>query len=58
MVHVSVGQSAKTWLPQLCLDTGCNLEDLPGMDGEKETGNSGLSQQLDDDDNGIFKELK
>ena len=28
--HNNVGQPAKTYLHQLCADTGCSLEDLPG----------------------------
>ena len=41
-------------LYQFCADTGCSLEDLPGVmigiDGERESGNSVLSAQLDGDD--------
>ena len=28
--HPSVGRPAKTYIHQLCVDTGCSLEDLPG----------------------------
>ena len=32
--YTSVGQAARTYLHQLCVDTGCSLEDLPRvMDG-------------------------
>ena len=34
-----------------CVDTGCNLEDLPiGMDGKRESKDSMLLAPLDDDD--------
>ena len=26
------GQQARTYIQQLCAETGCSLEDLPGMD--------------------------
>ena len=48
-VRASVGQPAKTYLHQLCTNTGCNLEDLQGAvddrDGwhEREPGNFMLS---------------
>ena len=29
--HVSVGQLTRPYTDQLCVDTGCNLEDLPGV---------------------------
>ena len=29
--HTSVGQPVKTYLNQLCVDTGCSLDDLPGV---------------------------
>ena len=29
--HTSFGQPARTWSRQLCTDTGCSLEDLPGV---------------------------
>ena len=28
--RAKVGRSARTYIHQLCVDTGCNLEDLPG----------------------------
>ena len=35
-----VGRPARTYIPQLCADTGCNLEDIPvamdDRDGEQE----------------------
>ena len=41
-------------LHQLCVDTGCSLEDLPEAmddgDGLQKSGNSVLSARLDDDD--------
>ena len=46
--HTSVGQPTRTYLLQLCTDTGCSLEDLPGVmdyrDGwmERESGKSML----------------
>ena len=50
--RASVGQPARTYLHQLCVDTRCNLENLPVIiddrDGEREK--SVLSVQLDDDD--------
>ena len=52
----SVGQLARTYLNQLCADTGSSLENLPGAmnDGdrwrERESGKSVLTVQLDDDD--------
>ena len=29
--HASVGQPTRTYLQQLCTDTGRSLEDMPGM---------------------------
>ena len=29
--HTSVSKSAKTYIHQLCVDTGCSLENLPGV---------------------------
>ena len=58
--RASVGRPARTYLHQLCVNTGYNLEDLPGeMDNrngggererEREGGKSVLSSRLDDDD--------
>ena len=51
---VSFGQPATTYLHQLCMDTGCNLEDLlrvmDDMDEWRESGKSMLSAGLDDND--------
>ena len=51
--YASVGQPARTYIHQLCTDTGCSLEDLPGMIDAKnrwwERGNSVLSVWLDED---------
>ena len=50
----SVGRPVRTYLQQLCADTGCSLEDLPGMmeerEKEREFGKSMLATQLDNDD--------
>ena len=52
---ISFGWPAKTYIHQLCWDTGCSLEDLPGAtddrDGQqkRELVNSMLSVQLADD---------
>ena len=49
----SIGWLARTYLHQLCVDTGCSLEDLPGVmddrDGWRESGKSILLAWLDDD---------
>ena len=50
----SVGRLARTYIQQLCGDTGSNLEDLPGMmhyrDGWRELGISVLAARPDNDD--------
>ena len=32
----NIGRPARTYLHQLCVDTGCNLEDLPRIMAERE----------------------
>ena len=56
--HAIVSQPARTYLLQLCVDTGSSFKDLweqwmIRMDGEREKASelSMLSAQLDDDDN-------
>ena len=57
--RASVGWSARTYLHQLCADTGCSLEDLPEVmddkdewrERERELGKSVLSERLVEDDN-------
>ena len=34
--RASVGRSARTYLHQLCVDTGCRLEDLPEAMGNRD----------------------
>ena len=34
--YASVGQPIRTYLHQLCADTGCNLENLPGVINDRE----------------------
>ena len=52
--HACVSWPARTYLQQLCVDTGCHQEDLPGaMDDRgkwRESGKSVLARWLDDDD--------
>ena len=54
--HTSVGQPIRFYLHQLCADTGCSQENLPGQwrigtDGERESvWKYVLSARLDDDD--------
>ena len=53
--RANVGRPAKTYLHQLCADTGCSLEELPGRwmigtDRKRESGKSLLSAQLEDAD--------
>ena len=52
--RASVGQPTRTYIQQLCTDTGCRLEDLPeGMDERDEwweRRESVLAAWLDDDD--------
>ena len=52
--HASVGRPARIYLHQLCADTGCRLEDPPGVindrDEWRESGKSVLSARLDDPD--------
>ena len=58
--HASVGQPAKTFLHWLCVDTGCNLEDLLGMMDdrdrcwERKSENFVLSTWLDYDEYECF----
>ena len=49
------GRSARTYIQQLCEDTGCNPEDLPEAMNDRETGERGsgismLAARHDDDD--------
>ena len=34
--RASVGRPTSTYLQKLCVDTGCNLEDLPGVLDDKD----------------------
>ena len=34
--YASVGQPTRTYLQQLCADTRCSLEDLPGVMDDKD----------------------
>ena len=34
--QTKIGQPARTYIQQLCTDTGCRLEDLPGAMGDKD----------------------
>ena len=43
--HASAGWPTKMYLQQLCTDTGCSLENLPGV-MERESGKSMLAAQL------------
>ena len=50
-----VGRPARTYIQQLCEDTGCNPEDLPrrwmiGRNGERRSGISAQAARHDDDD--------
>ena len=51
--HASVGWPTRTYLQQLCTDTGCSLEDLPKViddrNGERESGKPVLAGWHDDD---------
>ena len=52
--NTSVGQQAKNYIHQHCVDTGCHLENLPratGIDGEREreSRESLVSAGLNDD---------
>ena len=58
--HTSVGRPAKYYIHLHCVNTGCNLEDLPSvvadMDGWPDIRESVLSTQFnDDDDNNIIQ---
>ena len=53
-----VGRPARTYIQQLCEDTGCNSEDLPEAmndrrNGERGSGISALAARHDDDDDDI-----
>ena len=53
--RAKAGRPARNNMQQLCADTGCNLEDLPGAmedrhGGDRETGRSVLAARHDDDD--------
>ena len=52
------GRPARTYIQQLCADTGCSLEDLPGAmndrDGWRESERSVLAVRHDDDDDDII----
>ena len=38
-IHASVGHPSRTYLQQFCMDTGCSLEDLPGVMDRESQGN-------------------
>ena len=50
--RAKAGRPARTYIQQLCEDTGCSPEDLPEAmnDGEKGSGISVLVARHDDDD--------
>ena len=53
--QAKAGRPARTYIQQLCEDTGCNIEDLPerwmiGRSDERQSGISVLAAQHDDDD--------
>ena len=53
--QAKAGRPARTYIQQLCEDTGCNPEDLPegwmiGRSGERGSGISVLAARHDDDD--------
>ena len=53
--HASDGRRAKTYIYQFWADTGCSVEDMPGMMNDWDrwwgrSGNAVLSVQIDDDD--------
>ena len=57
--RAKAGGPIRTYIQQLCEDTGCNLEDLPeamsvGRSGERGSGISVLAVRHDDDDDDIF----
>ena len=49
--RASVERPARTYLQQLCADTGCSLEEKIEKIGVGESGNSVLEPRHDDDDN-------
>ena len=54
------GRPARTYIQQLCEDTGCNLEDLPEAmndrrSGERGSGISVLAARHDDDDISLYQ---
>ena len=49
--QAKAGRPARTYMQQLCEDTGCSPEDLPGRSGERGSGISVLATRHDDDDN-------
>ena len=58
-IHTSFGLPAKTYIHQICADTGCRLEDLPSAltdkNDERESKESVLT--VCDDDDGDEAEL-
>ena len=55
----SVGRPARTYIQQLCEDTGCNPENLPeAMMKKWRTGNPRRRRDIDDDDDKIMKKKK
>ena len=64
--RASVGRPTRTYLQQLCMNTGCSLEDLPEAmielngererEREKESGKSTLAAWHDDDDDDILSD--
>ena len=53
--RAKTGRPARTYIQQLCEDTGCSPEDLPeiGRSGERGSGISVLAARHDDDDDEI-----
>ena len=59
--QAKAGRPARTYIQQLCEDTGCNPEDLPGMigrSGERGSGISLLAARHDDDDDDLLIEIQ
>ena len=58
MAEQKAGRPARTYIQQLCEDTGCCPEDLPRAmndSGERGSGISVLPARYDDDDDERFK---
>ena len=60
--RTKAGRTARTYMQQLCADTGCSLEDLPGAMDDRDWGERGSERSVlvvrYNDDNDIHRQLQ